>query len=422
MHTHPHHKQFWWQGISKILTKKRLTYALITGAALWLAWLASAAFGSGNFDLANQVVGTDYIQFYAAGLTLQQGNADLLYDFNYQSDLEIRITGPELTNFHAFITPPFLAWFFVPFSKLPYLWSYLVYSIVSLLALISSIKLLREDKHRRTLLWTLCWFPVFATISFGQNSLISLLILSLTYVLWKRQRTFLAGMISSLILFKPQLIIGIAILWIVRWRKDWKALLGLLVGSSIIGSLMYILLPGATKDYIQLAIKFLPNMLYNDQFPLYHLHALRGFWILLLPGMDTLVDTLSILITLIAVGFFIRFLVNYNDRLAVCYSAAVALTIFVTPHAMIYDWALLLIPAILLWQEKPELKPYWVVTYAIMWLATLLSGPLTYLQLQFLPVALQISVPVYLFLLININMTLNKKSSLPESAPPNLKR
>lgn len=413
MSPHNTNNQPWWQKANKILSTRRLSYAIITGGTLWIAWLLSVVLGKGNFDLANQVVGTDYIQFYSAGMIIRQGNADLLYNFDYQSEIENQIAGPELINFHAFITPPFLALLFIPFSKLPYLWSYLTFSVVNLLALFCSIKLLREEKPLRTFLWTLCWFPIFATISFGQNSLISLLILSLAYVLWRRNQILFAGIIASFILFKPQLIVGVATLWLIRWRKDWKALLGLLLGSFSIGGVMLIYMPAALKDYLQLTLNFLPNMIYNDQFPLYHLHTLRGFLILLLPGMDTLIDGLVILMTLIAIIFFIRFVIKEYDHLSICFSAAIALTIFITPHAMIYDWALLLIPAILFWQERPDLQKYWKVIYAILWLVTLISGPLTYLQNQYLSFALQISVPILLLILIDIHKVI--KGSVSQS-------
>ena len=399
-------KRFWWQSANKILTPRRLSYAFITGAALWLAWLASLILGPGNFDLANQVVGTDYLQFYAAGVTLEQDNSDRLFDFNFQSDLELEIAGPELTNFHAFLNPPFLAWLFVPLSRLPYLWSFLAWSILSLSALYASIKMLGAEKPRRAFLWALTWFPIFATLSFGQNSLLSLLILSLTYWLWKSQRNFLAGLTASLILFKPQLIIGIAILWLLRWRKDWKAILGLMISGCILAGLTFTLLPKASADYLRLAIKFLPNMIYGDQFPLYHLHALRGFLILPFPGMTSLTEIAASLASLITLVLFIRFIINQKERLTICFAAAIAFTLIVTPHAMIYDWALLLIPAVLFWKELPEQKPYWKVVFTAVWLLTLLSGPLTYLQRQVLPLALQISVPGYILLLISVYRTL----------------
>jgi hypothetical protein len=204
-----------------------------------------------------------------------------------------------------------------------------------------------------------------------------------------------------LILFKPQLIIGLAILWLLRWRKDWQAILGVLTGGIILSGITYILLPDASINYLRLAIKFLPNMIYTDQFPLYHLHALRGFLLLLFPDQNTLVELVALLATGFATVFLIRFVLKQGESPAASYAAAIAFTILVTPHAMIYDWALLLVPAILLWKTFPQHQAYWKVIFATIWLLTLLSGPLTYLQLQVLPVAFQISVPGLIFVLIS---------------------
>ena len=405
---HPSDKPYWWQSISKLLNPRRLAYALITGVTLWATWLVSISFGPGNMDLANQVIGTDYIQFYTSGITLRQDHADKLYDFDYQLQLELQIAGPDLVNFHANLTPPFFAWLFVPLSALPYGWSFVTWSILSLAGLLSSLKILGVTKFWPTFLWTLCWFPVFAVISFGQNSVIAVFGLSATYHLWKRNHTFLAGLVASLVLFKPQLIIGVSILWLIRWRRDWRALLGLATGAAVLISLTFLLLPEASRQYFQLAIDFLPGMIYQDQFPLYHLHALRGFWALLFPEMDWLAESLSGLLSLAGLGFFIRFVISKRNHLPLCFTAAIAFTIFITPHAMIYDWALLIIPAIILWQEMPEYTHYWKVIFAIIWLVTLVSGPLTYLQLRVMPVAVQISIPIYLFLLIDIIATIKR--------------
>jgi len=75
-------------------------------------------------------------------------------------------------------------------------------------------------------------------------------------------------------------------------------------------------------------------------------------------------------------------------------AAAVALTLWLTPHAMIYDWSLLLIPAVLLWQELPGLRARWPLLFAAVWLATLVGSSLSAVQLRALPIAVQVSVPV----------------------------
>mgnify|MGYP002391056467 CR=1 FL=1 len=128
-------------------------------------------------------------------------------------------------------------------------------------SIFSSLKILGVTKIWLTFLWTLCWFPVFAVISFGQNSVIAVFGLSATYLLWKRNHTFLAGLVASLVLFKPQLIIGVSILWLIRWRRDWRALLGLATGAAVLISLTFLLLPEASRHYFQLATDFLPGMI-----------------------------------------------------------------------------------------------------------------------------------------------------------------
>jgi len=390
----------WWMHIDQFLNPRRLKYAWIAGGVLWGAWLLSTILGPGNLDLAGQVIGTDYLQFYTAAVTLQQGHSLDLYNFAYQSQLEQTIVGPGLTSFHAFITPPFLAWIYVPLSFLPYTWSFIAWSLLGLLFLWMSSKLLVLDRPLKGFLWSLTWFPIFAAFSFGQNSLLSLLLFSLTYRLWRSNKYLEAGLVSSLLLFKPQMMLGIGLLWLLEWRHSWKALLGLCLGGGALVGLCFWLLPDASRAYIDLARSFLPGMLYQDQFPLWHLHSLRGFWILLFPGQTWLVEGLSLIMSVAGIAAFIYFWrVQRQDR-TVLFAGAICLTIWITPHAMIYDWSILLIPAILLWQEFSELKSLWKAIFSLIWLATFLSGPLTVLQLKVLPIAIQISLPMFLLSLI----------------------
>ena len=102
--------------LRRFLVPRRLRYAWIAGGALWVAWLLSVLLGPGKLDLAGTPVGTDYLQFYAAGTTVRIGESSHLYDIPYQMKLEQEIIGPGLTSYHAFITPPLLAWRFVPLS------------------------------------------------------------------------------------------------------------------------------------------------------------------------------------------------------------------------------------------------------------------------------------------------------------------
>ncbi len=389
----------WWMPLERVLTARRLSYAWIAGAALWFAWLVSILLGPGKLDMAGQVIGTDYIQFYSAGETLRQGQSAQLYNFSYQSELQQAIAGPGLADFHAFITPPFLAWLYVPFAMLPYTWSFLAWSLLSIFLLWASVKLISDGQPNRRFLWTLTWYPIFTAISFGQNSLLSLFLLSASFWLWKRDKYLLAGILGSLLLFKPQLVLGIGLLWLLEWRKSWKSIIGLAVGGISLAGLSFWLLPGASRAYIDLARNFLPGMMYGEQFPLWHLYSLRGFFTLLLPGSRMLSESLSLLLSAIGIGAFIYFWNRKRGDKDLLFAAAICLTIWITPHAMSYDWSILVIPAIILWQSVPRLRSFFKVMFALIWVATFLSTPLTVGQLRILPVAVQISVPVLLYVL-----------------------
>jgi hypothetical protein len=442
---------------SYLLNDRRLVYAWLAGAMLWAGWLASIVLGPGKVDLAGQVVGTDYLEFYAAGTTVRIGDSARLYDVAYQTQLQQAIIGPQLRHYYGFITPPFLAWLFAPLSALPYGWSFALWSVLGLAALWLSLRLLAAPDPRRAGLWVLTFFPVFAAISYGQNSLLSLALLSLVYWLWRRGHGWAAGLTASLLLYKPQLVSGIALLWLLEalWpalnelyekRAGWNggfsrsggqgekpakasnprsgrsptvpasragsvgdrpeqgaifraglmALLGLGVGGGLLATLCFWQLPEASRAYVEFARTVLPDLPDWQTFPLWNLHTVWGFWRLLLPHHHTWADVLYWVFTAVGVLGFVLFWRRVRERSALLFAGAICLTLWVTPHAMIYDWTLLLIPAVLLWQQTPELRVEWKALYALIWIVAFVSGPLTHLQLRWLPFAVQISVPALL--------------------------
>ena len=164
-----------------------------------------------------------------------------------------------------------------PLSHLPYIWSFIVWSGFSILFLWVSIRLLSIERPFKSFLWSLTWFPIFAAVSFGQNSLLSLLIFCLAYGLWRKDKRLAAGLVSSLLLFKPQMVLGLGLLWLLDWRKSWKSLLGLTLGGMFFIGVSFWLLPDASRSYIDLARNFLPGMIYQDQFPLWHLDSFTRF-------------------------------------------------------------------------------------------------------------------------------------------------
>lgn len=386
--------------MSHWLTPARMRYAWIAGAALWGGWLASVLLGARGFDLAGQVMGTDFLQFYAAGWMVRHGQAAQLYDPEAQLAAERAIIGPHLPSYHAFLNPPFFALLFVPFSLLPYALSFALWSALQILLLAWSLRALQpEGPLEKAMGWALTFLPVFASVSFGQNGLLSLAILTGVWRLWQRKRDLAAGGVAGLLLYKPHLLLGLLALWLIEGPRGRRALLGLLLSGVGLVGLSMALLPDASLGYLRFAMVVYPDLPGWKEFPLWHLHSLRGFWRLLLPGWPRLADVLAALCALAGAIAAIQFWRRHQEP-ELRFATAIALTLWLTPHAMIYDWAILLIPAWILWKALPSGRevgqghalPLRAV-YAAIWIALFLSAPLVLAARSALGVALMPTLP-----------------------------
>jgi hypothetical protein len=67
---------------------------------------------------------------------------------------------------------------------------------------------------------------------------------------------------------------------------------------------------------------------------------------------------------------------------------------------MTYEWGLAVIPALLLWDRRPELRRTWLPLFAVAWAVLFVSTPLTKVQLALTKqlvateIAIQLSVPI----------------------------
>ncbi len=393
----------WLSRFANLLNPKRSKYAWLMGAILWTAWLTSIFLGKGNYDLAGQPVGGDYVDFQAAGLTINLQQTDRLYDFDYQKMLQVQILGKEFSNptaYNALITPPLFSVPFIALALLPFRLSFAIWSLIGLALTYLTIKLSGIERSREAFLWSLTWFPVFATISFGQNSLVSLGLFAIAFSLWNRKtgtqsaNLCMAGAIASLLAYKPQLTFGLGLLWLFNIRRDWPALASMAMGGGIQAILSFWWMPQASRDYFSLAKDVLPTLLQQPGYPIWHSHNWRAFWLLVLPGQATVAETISTLLALGGIWFFFRFNQKFQPQPELRFAGAVILTLWISPHFLVYDWAILLLPALLYWNIFRDQQPILKALFAIVWLAIFVSGPLTVAQLKILPFALQLSMPV----------------------------
>ncbi len=277
--------------LGRLLTPQRLRYPYLIGAALWLGWLLSLAAGSWSgksTDNFGQLVGADYSAFYTAGKILLEGKADQLYHPALAVQVQKELYGGETAQFNPYLNPPFYAFLFVPLALLPYPASPILWMLLNLACFALALHWLSPGSLLKKCLLALTWMPAWAAISFGQNTGMSLLLLSGVYVFWRKDRRLLAGLVCGLLLYKPQLVFGVALLWLLEWRTNWRALAGLAFSAAGLAALSFILLPGASAQYIGYAQILSSQLLFSPVFPIWNAHGVQSFWIGLFPQLPGL--------------------------------------------------------------------------------------------------------------------------------------
>jgi len=410
--------------INGFLNSKRMRYPWVIGVVIWLAWLINIIGGKGILDLAGNNKGTDFLAYFSAGKIILMGRSADLYDLSLLTSLQQSIFGSSTPGFYPYLYPPHYAFFMAPFALLPYNAAYLAWVVVGVICLWLSIKWLGIHKPLPIFLFSLTWFPVFSVVSFGQNSFFSLAIFCLTYYLWRKNKHLPAGLVFSLLLFKPQFLVFVGFLWLLDWKRSWKALLGLGIGVIFQLAMNVLLFPEASLSYLRYAQSSIVNFMFIKEFPIWNSFSVQAFWLALLPGAPNVAKILFYICVVIGIYFFIVFWKKNRRVLSVMFASSILLLVWCIPYIFVYDWTLLLIPAILLWNNLGQFRSTWRVVFSILWIAGLIESPLAYLQLKLFPIALHVGIPALLLSIILIYRILVNQnplsSSTSESEQPRL--
>jgi hypothetical protein len=229
----------------------------------------------------------------------------------------------------------------------------------------------------------------------------------------------LAGLLLSCILYKPQLALGIAALWTLQLRRDWRALAGLASGGAIFAAISFLGMPEASRAYITFSRDILPKLATWSEPSVWHMHTPRNFFEILI-GSGPVADILALAVAAVAVIGFIKFRKAFASNPAMIFAGAIVLTLLVTPHALVYDWTILLIPAILLWMERPADRAFLTQAYAAIWIVIWFAGPMTSAQLYFSDHAFQASIPVFGVVVYKLWRRMMGYSASEQVTPPML--
>ena len=375
------------------LTSRRLrAHGTILAICLWgfYAWnLATPGLRDRNGNLK----GTDFLHFYTLGsLAAAHRGADL-YDMNVQAALAAQRVPQAAGIRYLPLYPPQVSILFAPLAHLSYGWALLVWWGCSALvygiccySIWKACPNLRD--HGGTVVLLAVAFPAFFhLIAWGQTSAAALACFTLTFFLLRERREFLAGLVLGSLIFKPQLGVAAAILFVSIGA--WKTVLGAVLSASAqlsVGVLYYGTEP--LRDWIHILWNVRTVMPLLEP-KVYQTHSLRTFWLMLLPwpGLSLVVYILSATLVLgLTIACWKR---TRSAPLVLRYSALLFASVLVAPHVTVYD-LVILAPAFILLGDWLAGQPLTALTRglgALLYLAYMLPliGPFarwTHVQLS----------------------------------------
>lgn len=388
--------------------RPRLWIGIVAGLVPWVIWIGMLWLGGWYKDAEGTLIGADHLAFYTAAHLIRDGQQERMYDYRALEGYQDDLIGWKWAGFEAYRNPPFYALLYLPTAGLSFYLSMIIWTVIGVGLLGLSIWLLGAQKPGRVLLWSVVFYPLFATISFGQNTLLSLTIFSAVYRLLIKQRPFSAGLIAGLLWFKPQLLLGLFIWWAFSPRKYFRCWLGVAATGLALAAVSWGVLPLASRAFV----KNIKEIVGYRGFGLWNVDNPKAFFEMLLPDVSplnhellflgnemttksALAWSLSLLVSGISVLLAWRLARRSNNSVATMFPVAVFLSLWASPHALIYEWTLAIATVVVLWERFPDRRDAWVCLFALAWLALTITTTFAVGQYKLkLPCVLQVSVPV----------------------------
>lgn len=204
----------------RLIAYSRLTIGMALPA--WIGWMA---LGPGRLDLGGKPVGGDFVTFAAAGQLASDGRAAEAWDVGALHAVQTAILGVEVQP---------LAWHYPPNALLgaaPLAWAPLELAVALFLAgtVAAYVAVVRGVHDDPQVVWPALAFPgLLQTVIQGQNGALTTALFG-GGILLLRRHPFLAGVVLSLLAYKPHFVplVGLAL---VAGRQG-RAVAGALVGG-----------------------------------------------------------------------------------------------------------------------------------------------------------------------------------------------
>lgn len=321
------------------------SYVLGTGLSLGL--LLGILYGA-LLSAGLSMKGQDFLFLYTPARILMAGHAAQLYDYHTVAHMEAVVVAPlkmargGMPN----VYPPYIAPLMVPLALLPYNAAYFLWLAFNAVLLLLSLRALETYAGIRGKAAVVARFavflflPVLVALLQGQTTIVVLAGWTLAFVALRGGSETVAGLALSVTLIKPQYALPWLIVLVLTRR--WRALSAVTLVACLL-----IVLAVATAG-LSIIPSYVHSLLQTGdgrhEFALFDDTANRGlaaFFNLLLPAWPARITT--VLSGLCALLLLCR--QALRDRaLDLSLGLAVVVALLVSPHVLIHDLTLLLIP------------------------------------------------------------------------------
>jgi hypothetical protein len=362
------------QLLSPPFTEGLWTTLALGAAAFCLLLVAYAALQRSGALNESVLRKTDFLQFYAAGRLIMQGHAGDIYDPQSLARLEMGIQHVHATipTVLPYLDLPFFASLLAPLGRLPYLHAYTAWLAVDCLVLACSLVLLtRYSRLPRASLpllvvASLVFPPVTIALLQGQVSILLLGLTAITLVAATTGRERVAGTALALAMLKPPFALPLLLVFVLRGR--WQAvgafvvtlvlelaLPVLVLGSSAMGTYLRLLVNVWRWQGLAGPVVYRQVQIATATYSAHQSNSLAGIVRLLSPasvsGVVVAACTIALLLALAWCTLQAR---SLDAPLGV----AALVSLLVSPHVLVHDLCLILVPMAVAWKYRAMWQPY----------------------------------------------------------------
>ncbi len=346
----------------------RVRLAVISGAVLPAIVLIAVQPGRTETGLR---FAPDFSMFHTAAGLAAEGHWEEVYDLAAFRDAHERETGERATvGGPTFGYPPLLAQALEPASRLP-LGAALPVFLIGTVGL-SYFGMKRLGISLKGMALVAASYPGVLTLWLGQNSFLSLAVVAAAFALIIRGRRFAGGLVLGALLFKPQVLVAVGLMFLLAPRRYRAVIAGSAASVAGLTAFSYVLSPSGWWEFPD-GLRQLAAFSGNG-FRLSRFGAI-DFSYLLLGDRNALSPVLSALLVIGGVIVFLRARSRWQPDTSTELAMGIALAMWINPWGFVYEWVLLAVPAVLLIGSGRLSRPRgWLIFGSLGFVVTISGG------------------------------------------------